>query len=417
MTILQTTIIIVAVLHFGFECLINFLNLRNLLLLKQNQPKASKELMEKEKWCETTDYSVAKIKFGFFESAYSLILFIILILLVFPVIFRTLDLSAENEVLSCAFQSVLILLFIQIPYLPFEWYKQFYIEENFGFNKSSNGLWLSDKIKGNILGLFLGTLILGMMIWLYRILSEMFNYWWILVFLAFFLVQLLLMVLWPKFILPLFNKLSPLEDGVLKTRLMELASRTGFATNSIEVIDGSKRSSHSNAYFTGFGKFRRIVLYDTLIDQMDDLEIEAVLAHEIGHYKLGHIPKRLLLSFLTGLLAFYILSLALSQTWVMEGLQIPSDLTGSLAPLLLVLILILPNFTYWLSPVSNIFSRKHEYEADRFAKNAMNDGIPLQRALAKLYKKNLSHPMPHPLLVFFHYSHPTYFDRVKALKD
>ena len=189
------------------------------------------------------------------------------------------------------------MLIIQVPYLPLEWYKQFRIEENFGFNKSSIGLWISDKLKGNILGLLLGTLILGMIIWLYRVLSQMSNYWWIFVFLAFFAVQLLLMVLWPKFILPLFNKLTPLEDGVLKTRLMNLADRSGFAANTIEVIDGSKRSSHSNAYFTGFGKFRRIVLFDTLIDKMDDQEIEAVLAHEIGHYKLGHIPKRLFYHF------------------------------------------------------------------------------------------------------------------------
>ena len=242
------------------------------------------------------------------------------------------------------------------------------------------------------------------------------NYWWIFVFLAFFAVQLLLMVLWPKFILPLFNKLTPLEDGVLKTRLMDLADRSGFAANTIEVIDGSKRSSHSNAYFTGFGKFRRIVLFDTLIDQMEDEEIEAVLAHEIGHYKLGHIPKRLLLSFLTGLFAFYGLSLVLSQVWVMEGLQLPSNLTGSLAPILIALILILPNLLtgFLLCPS---FRGNMSNEADRFAKNAMNDGIALQRALAKLYRENLSHPMPHALLVFFHYSHPTYFDRVKALQN
>ena len=417
MTTFQVSIIIVASLHIGFECLMNFLNLRNLRTLKNNQPDDSKNLMDQEKWCETTDYSVAKTKFSFIENLYGLILFVILILYFFPAICNAWDLSAENGVLSCAFLSICFLLIIQVPYLPLEWYKQFRIEENFGFNKSSIGLWISDKLKGNILGLLLGTLILGMIIWLYRVLSQMSNYWWIFVFLAFFAVQLLLMVLWPKFILPLFNKLTPLEDGVLKTRLMNLADRSGFAANTIEVIDGSKRSSHSNAYFTGFGKFRRIVLFDTLIDKMDDQEIEAVLAHEIGHYKLGHIPKRLFLSFLTGLLAFYGLSLALSQAWVMEGLQLHSGLTGSLAPLLIALILILPNFTYWLSPLSNIFSRKHEYEADRFAKNAMNDGIPLQQALAKLYRENLSHPMPHALLVFFHYSHPTYFDRVKALQN
>jgi STE24 endopeptidase len=224
------------------------------------------------------------------------------------------------------------------------------------------------------------------------------------------------MVLWPKFILPLFNKLTPLDDGNLKSRLFSLADRTGFAAKTIEVIDGSKRSGHSNAFFTGFGKFRRIVLYDTLIDQMEEEEIEAVLAHEIGHYKEGHIPKKLILSFLTGLFGFYAISICLEQSWLYSGLGLSESYVGSISVILIALILFIPNFTYWLTPVSNIFSRKHEYEADRFAKNAMDTPAFLISALQKLYRENLSHPLPHPYLVFFHYSHPTFFDRKKALE-
>jgi STE24 endopeptidase len=250
---------------------------------------------------------------------------------------------------------------------------------------------------------------------LFRILSDLSEYWWFFAFSAFFLFQLVMMVLWPKFILPLFNKLSPLEDGSLKERLFDLAKRTGFAAQTIDVIDGSKRSSHSNAFFTGFGKFRRIVLYDTLINQMEENQVEAVLAHEIGHYKKGHIPKRLFFSFLTGLLGFYLLSLGMLQEWLYSGLNLPAQYIGSMSAVLIGAILIIPNFTYWLSPISNIFSRKHEYEADRFAKEAMNGGNELVEALRQLYRENLSHPSPHWLLVFFHYSHPTFFDRKNAL--
>ena len=185
---------------------------------------------------------------------------------------------------------------------------------------------------------------------------------------------------------------------------------------SIEVIDGSKRSGHSNAFFTGFGRFRRIVLYDTLITQMEDEEVEAVLAHEIGHYKEGHIPKKLLISFMTGLFGFYLISLSMQQSWLYKGLGLPNDYVGSISAILIGLVLFLPNFSYWLSPISNVFSRKHEYEADRFAKNAMKSGRELISALQKLYRENLSHPLPHEFLVFFHYSFLTFFERKEALE-
>ena len=307
---------------------------------------------------------------------------------------------------------------MQIPGLIFDWYNQFILEEKYGFNKSTKKLWMLDKVKGIVLGFSLSYLLLVLLIWMYRLLSfELPQIWWIVVFFVFFMIQLLMMVLFPKLILPLFNKLTPLDEGELKDRLMKLSDKTGFKANSIEVIDGSKRSGHSNAYFTGFGRFRRIVLYDTLIEQMSVEEIEAVLAHEVGHYKMGHIPKRLIMSFFIGLLGFGLIGYLLQSEWFYMGIGLDASLTSSLGPLIVGLSLILGFFTYWLTPISNFFSRKHEFEADNFAKNSVGGADSLISALRKLYVKNLSHPLPHPLMAGFHYSHPTLLERENALRN
>ena len=416
MTNLQLIIIIAAILHVFSETGLNFLNFKNILEKKRPQPEKTKNLMDADQWCKASEYAISKSKITILEDILGLILFIPIILYLYPFIFEGWDVSSSSGIFRCASISVAFLMIIQMPGLLTDWYKQFNVEEKFGFNKSNPRLWVSDKIKENLLGFLFGTLIFALLIWLYRTLSSFSSYWWLIAFCTFFLVQLSMMILWPKFILPLFNKLSPLEDGDLKKRLFDLAERTGFKAQTIEIIDGSKRSSHSNAFFTGFGKFRRIVLYDTLLKQMDDREVEAVLAHEIGHYKEGHIPKKLILSFITGVVAFYIISLGMKQDWLYAGLELPQHYAGSISAVLIALILIVPNFTYWLTPISNIFSRKHEYEADRFAKNAMKGPSELISAIQKLYRENLSHPLPHQFLVFFHYSHPTFFERKEALE-
>lgn len=412
----QLIIIVFALIHVCFESFLNALNLRKLLNTKDLQPEETKVIMNENQWRDATDYTVEKTKFSLYQDFFSFVLFLPIIIFLYPWVFQNWDATKDAGIFQCAFISVAFLLVVQFPSLIFDWFKQFYLEEKFGFNKSTPKLWASDKLKENVLGLILGTLIFGLLIWLYRMLSGFSEYWWLFAFSAFFLFQLAMMLLWPKFILPLFNKLSPLEDGSLKERLFDLAKRTGFAAQTIDVIDGSKRSSHSNAFFTGFGKFRRIVLYDTLINQMKESQVEAVLAHEIGHYKKGHIPKRLFFSFITGLMGFYFLSLGMSQPWLFSELNLPNQYIGSMSAVLIGAILIIPNFTYWLSPISNVFSRKHEYEADRFARDAMGGGKELVEALQQLYRENLSHPSPHWLLVFFHYSHPTFFDRKNALE-
>ena len=242
------------------------------------------------------------------------------------------------------------------------------------------------------------------------------NQWWIYVWILLMVFMGFIQFVGPTYIAPLFNNFTPMENSELKVRVEQLLSKCGFSSNGLFIMDGSKRSSHGNAYFTGFGKFRRVVLYDTLINQMNTEEIEAVLAHEVGHYKLGHIPKRLLISFVLGLGGFYLLSVLLESKGLYSGLGLPESQTGSFAPMIVGLSLALGFFTYWLSPLSNYFSRKHEFEADHFAREAVGGGAPLISALRKLYVENLSHPLPHPMLAAFHYYHPTLMEREKALR-
>ena len=222
------------------------------------------------------------------------------------------------------------------------------------------------------------------------------------------------MVLYPKLIMPLFNKLEPLEGGDLKDELMDLSDRSGFAAKTIEVMDGSKRSGHSNAFFTGFGKFRRIVLFDTLMEQLETNELKAVLAHEIGHYKRGHVPKMVAMSALGMLLAFWAIAFLANSTWFYAGFGFEGVV--SIAPAFLLFSIMSGLITSWLTPVFSILSRKHEYEADAFARDAMGEYLSLVGALRKLNEKNLSNLTPHPLYSAFYYSHPTLLERESALK-
>jgi len=417
MTELQTIIVVLAVSQFLFEYFLKVLNEKHVASLIENQPVGSKSLMDNETWVKASNYSLSKSRFSRMQEIFGFVVFFPVFLYVFPKVFEVWPVTKVDSVWWAAFVATALLNVLQIPGLFFDWYNQFTLEEKFGFNKSTKKLWIVDKIKGMFLGFGLSYLLLALLIWMYRTVSGASpQYWWVAAFVVFFGIQLLMMVLYPKLILPLFNKLTPLEDGELKDRLMALSHKTGFKANTIEVIDGSKRSGHSNAYFTGFGRFRRIVLYDTLINQMSIEEIEAVLAHEVGHYKMGHIPKRLIMSFVMGLGVFGLMGYLLQSDWFYSGLRLDVSLVSSLSPLIIGLSMTLGFFTYWLTPVSNLFSRKHEFEADDFAKKAVGRAEPLISALRKLYVENLSHPLPHPLLAGFHYSHPTLLEREGAMR-
>lgn len=266
-----------------------------------------------------------------------------------------------------------------------------------------------DRLKGLLLGIVLGYPLLALML---KLVEWMGPWWWLWAWGAMLGFQLLMMVLAPVLILPLFNKFTPLPVGSLRERLLKLAERTHFRARSIQVMDGSKRSRHSNAFFTGFGGFRKIVLFDTLIQQLAELELEAVLAHEIGHFKKKHIPKTLLVSALGSLAGFWLVSLLATQEWFYRSFGFEP---GSIVPALLLFGLVSGVITFWFSPVAHWWSRRNEYQADAFAAAVMSEPRSLIGALRKLNEKNLSNLTPHPLYSGFYYSHPTLLEREQAL--
>jgi len=298
---------------------------------------------------------------------------------------------------------------LTLPSAPFAWWEQFHLEAKFGFNRTTPALWLADRLKGLALALVIGFPLLWALLVLVRRAGSA---WWLWGFLLVLGFQLAALLLYPRLILPLFNKLSPLPEGALRARLLALGDRTGFRAAAIQVIDGSKRSAHSNAYFTGFGRFRRIVLFDTLIAQLSPTELEAVLAHEIGHYRRGHIPKRLALAAASLFAGFGVIAWLAGRPWFNGAFGLPP---GALAASFLLFGLLSGLVTFWFSPLGNFLSRRHEYEADAFAREAMAGPEPLVGALRRLAEKNLSNLTPHPWFSAFHYSHPTIVERERAL--
>jgi STE24 endopeptidase len=289
---------------------------------------------------------------------------------------------------------------------------QFYIEEKHGFNQSSKGLWVKDTIISFVLNIVLMFFVFGVFIYL----SSTFELWWLGCFVFVILFGIFMLIISPFVIAPLFNKFSELENSELKEELMSMAKKLNFNAKTILMMDGSKRSKHSNAYFSGLGKFRRIVLYDTLVKQLSTIELKAVLAHEIGHYKKGHVPKSMLLFSLLLFGGFYGLSLVQHSTWVYTNLGFASEATGRFAPLFFFFLLFGDSWTYFINPFFSWFSRKFEYEADAFARSTLGEGKPLVDALGKLTTENMGNPVPHPIYSGFYYSHPTLAERSKALE-
>jgi len=294
--------------------------------------------------------------------------------------------------------------------LPFSLYHTFVIEERFGFNKTTLFIWFVDILKTTLLIVLLGVPLLAAILWLMNQAGE---HWWVFAWLLWMGFSLTMIWAYPAFIAPLFNKFSQLENSSLRTRIEELLNRCGFQSRGVYVVDGSRRSAHGNAYFTGFGKNKRIVFYDTLLDSLSEDEVEAVLAHELGHFKRKHINKSLMLSAVISALGFALLAWLLRSEWFYSSLGVE---TASTHTALILFMMIMPAFTYFISPLLSAMSRKHEFEADEFA-HSNSDYRALISALVNMYRDNASTLTPDPLHSMFYDSHPPASIRINHLQN
>jgi len=315
--------------------------------------------------------------------------------------------SDYSIVVSLIFFGI-IFLCSWLPEMPFGIYDTFVIEEKFGFNRCTPKTYALDTLKSLLMTAIIGGIIISLLVWIYNLMP---NAFWIVAWAVVTLFTLFMQFFYSDLIVPLFNKQTPLEDGELRTAIESFAKKVDFRLKNIYVMDGSKRSSHANAYFTGFGARKRIVLYDTLMEQLSTEEIVGVLAHEIGHYKHNHIIKAILSSMVSNLLMFFLFGLVIDSQAIAEA-------AGASAPSfhinLMVFSLIYTPISELLSVVDNVVSRRHEWQADEFAK-ANGLGTPVAEALKKMSAKSLSNLTPHPVVVFIKHSHPTLLTRVKHL--
>jgi STE24 endopeptidase len=305
---------------------------------------------------------------------------------------------------------VAVLVLFSLLEAPFSIYRTFVIEARFGFNKMTFKLYLLDALKGILIGAVLGLPLLFGVLWL---MGRMGAYWWLYVWGVWVVFNLLILFIYPSFIAPLFNKFSPLQDDVMKARIESLLRRCGFTAQGLFVMDGSKRSAHGNAYFTGFGKTKRIVFFDTLLERLSINEVEAVLAHELGHFKRRHVIKRIVATFAMSLGFLWLLGVLMQTTWFYQGLGVT---TPSTALALLLFFMVLPVFSFLLGPVMSAYSRKHEFEADAYAAK-QTDAADLVNALVKLYQDNAATLTPDPLYSKFYDSHPPAMVRISHLQS
>ncbi|MGC6464237.1 MAG: M48 family metallopeptidase [Akkermansiaceae bacterium] len=389
-----------------------------LLTLKHLKPELPEEfhgVWDDEKYRKAQEYEKAQARFGILSSITSLTL-----LLVFWLFggFGWLDETTQSwgagPIVTGLYFLGLIYLLTWLSSLPFDLYHTFVLEERFGFNKTTAGTYVGDQIKSHLMTAIIGAPIMALILWIF----QSFDQAWIWAWLSFTVISLALTYLAPSFILPLFNKFTPLEDGELNQAIQKMARKCQFPLTEISVMDGSKRSSKSNAFFTGFGKRKKIALFDTLIESQSTDELVGVLAHEIGHFKKKHIVQRMIISIIQTAVIFFLLGMATNPESAF-GSQLYSAFgigSGSIAVGLVLFMIVFKPVSRILSVLMNILSRKHEFEADEYA--AVNQGTPdhLISALKKLSANNLSNLTPHPLEVFLDHSHPPVLVRIQALK-
>jgi STE24 endopeptidase len=362
---------------------------------------------------KAADYTLAKLRIGMLELAWSA-----LTLMGWTLLggLDWLNRSLFDWLGGGMWQQLLVLLGFALIGglldLPFNLYQTFVLEDRFGFNKMTWRLWWLDLLKSSFLGAAIGLPLAALMLWLMASAGRL---WWLWAWGAWMAFNLLLMVVYPTFIAPMFNKFKPLDDENLKSRVTALMQRCGFAAKGLFVMDGSRRSAHANAYFTGFGAAKRVVFYDTLLAKLTPGEVDAVLAHELGHFKHRHIVKRIVMLFGMSLAGLALLGWLSAQTWFYTGLGVRPNLASANDALaLLLFMLAVPVFSFFISPLSARVSRQHEFEADAYAM-AQTSGADLRTALLKLYEDNASTLTPDPVFVKFYYSHPPASERLSRM--
>ncbi|MCU7939332.1 MAG: M48 family metallopeptidase [gamma proteobacterium symbiont of Bathyaustriella thionipta] len=406
-TIFIIMVLLSAMTHF-------WLALRQIKHVKQHReqtPEAFAEKISLEEHQKAADYTIAKEKLGNIE------LFIGTTLVFIWTLGGGLEFldqyvrTYELEPLYAGVFFILLMGFISaIIDMPIGLYNTFVLEEKFGFNRTSFKVWLVDLVKQSILGLVIGIPLIMVILWL---MSSAGEFWWLYAWAVWMGFGFLMMWAYPAFIAPIFNKFTELEEGSLKQRIEQLMTRCGFLSKGILVMDGSKRSSHGNAYFTGLGNNKQIVFFDNLLDSLDDEEVEAVLAHELGHFKKKHIIKRLFTMTFMTLAGFAMLGWLMQQEWFYNGLGMT---TPSIYAALVLFSIASPAFTFFLSPISAMISRKHEFEADDYAAQ-QSDANKLIEALVKLYKENANTLTPDPLHSAYYDSHPPAPVRIAHLNN
>ncbi len=395
-TIFIIMVLLSAAIHF-------WLATRQINHVKQHRNKTPAAFAEKislEEHQKAADYTIAKEKLSNIELLLGTVLIFVWTLGGGLELLDQFIRGYDLQPIYAGVAFILLMGFISsIINTPISLYNTFVLEEKFGFNRTTFKVWLIDLIKQSILGLVIGIPLIMVILWLMNSAGE---YWWLYAWAVWMAFSFFMMWAYPAFIAPIFNKFTDLEDGGLKQRIEQLMTRCGFISKGILVMDGSKRSSHGNAYFTGLGNNKQIVFFDNLLDSLDDEEVEAVLAHELGHFKKKHIMKRLISMTLIMLASFAVLGWIMQQDWFYQGLGMS---TPSIYAALVLFSIASPAFTFFLSPISAMISRKHEFEADDYAAQQA-DAHKLIDALVKLYKENANTLTPDPLHSAYYDSHP-----------
>jgi len=375
-------------------------------------PAAFADEISLEAHRKAADYSIAKTRLNIAAIVFDAAL---LLVLTFGGGLQAIDNLAASFFPGGIARGVLFVailtVIMSVIELPFSLYRTFGIESRFGFNKMTLAMFFADLAKTSALSVVLGLPLLFTVLWLMAGMGEL---WWLYVWIVVVAFMLFMQFIAPTVIAPLFNKFSPMQDGEMKQRIENLISRCGFTSKGLFVMDGSKRSSHGNAYFTGFGNSKRIVFFDTLLSRLEIPEIEAVLAHELGHFRMRHVIKRLALMVVSTLLFFWLLGVLKDQAWFYQGLNVAYPATDAMA--LTLFFLVVPVFTFLFQPLLAMYSRKHEFEADEYAAQ-FAPARDLIRALVKLYKDNASTLTPDPLHSAFYDSHPPASTRIARLEQ